>query len=115
MKASDYQVQAARTLISGKDRSLTGEDLMLVWCACGLAGEAGEVMELIKKGIFHQHGIGIDVLAKELGDVMWYVAGLATIAGLDLGEIMQENIDKLLVRYPNGFSSSDSIARVDSE
>lgn len=53
--------------------------------------------------------------AKELGDVLWYVAALCTKADLDMGEVMQGNIDKLRRRYPDGFSSEDSKRRVDVE
>ncbi len=113
MNAKDYQRQAVRTLISKPDHELSDSDIMLVWTAIGLAGEAGEVVEHVKKGIFHQHGIERSVLKKELGDVMWYIASICEVAGLDLGEIIQENIDKLLLRYPNGYSSQDSQKRVD--
>ena len=86
---------------------------MQVWNAIGLAGEAGEVAEHIKKGVFHQHGIDREKLAKELGDVLWYAAALCTKSGLDMGEVMQANVDKLRKRYPNGYSSEDSKRRVD--
>lgn len=100
MNATEYQRLAARTL-------------MVVWNAIGLAGEAGELCELVKKGIFHQHGLDRARVRKELGDVLWYVAALATKLGLDLGDVMAENIDKLRQRYPDGYSSADSIRRVD--
>lgn len=99
----DYQDQAARTLIDGLDRNLTGKELMTVWCACGLAGEAGEVMEVVKKGILHQHGLDLDKLQKEIGDAQWYLTGLCTVTGLDLGAVMEANIEKLKARYPDGF------------
>lgn len=113
MNATDYQRAAARTLIDGSDRALTGDDLMAVWTALGLAGEAGEVAERVKKGILHGHGLDVVALAVELGDVLWYVAGLATVAGIDLGQIMTNNVAKLHARYPDGFTSADSIARRD--
>ncbi len=113
MNASDYQKQAARTLINGPDFDIPDEDIMLVWNALGLAGEAGEVAEMVKKGIFHQHGLDRDKLKKELGDVLWYIAALCTKLEVDMGEIMQGNIDKLKQRYPNGYSSVDSMNRTD--
>lgn len=114
MNATEYQQLAARTLIDAPGFEIPNEDIMVVWNAIGLAGEAGEVAEHVKKGVFHQHGLDRDVLAKELGDVLWYVAALCTKTGLDMGEIMQANIDKLRKRYPNGYSSVDSQARVDA-
>ena len=113
MKASDYQEQAARTMIDRPGFEIPGHEMMVVWNALGLAGEAGEVAELVKKGIFHRHSIDRARIEKELGDVLWYASALCTTLGLDMGEIMQANIEKLKVRYPNGYSSADSQQRVD--
>ena len=114
MNANDYQKLAARTLIDRPDFVLSDGDIMLLWNALGLAGEAGEVAELVKKGILHQHGLDRERLKKELGDVLWYAAALCTRLGLDLSEVMQANIDKLYERYPDGFSATDSRRRVDT-
>jgi NTP pyrophosphatase (non-canonical NTP hydrolase) len=113
MNASDYQEQAARTQIPEPGFDIPGHEMMLVWNALGLAGEAGEVAELVKKGVFHRHSIDRTKLEKELGDVLWYASALCTALGLELGEIMQINIEKLKVRYPNGYSSIDSQQRLD--
>lgn len=126
MNVNDYQQAAARTLISEPDHLFTGTELMLIWCALGLAGEAGEVglsglssltglvADDLKKAICHQHGLDRDRLIKELGDVLWYIAGLATLIDVPLSEIMERNIAKLERRYPNGYNSADSKARVDT-
>jgi NTP pyrophosphatase (non-canonical NTP hydrolase) len=114
MNASDYQRLASRTLIDAPDFEISPDQVMLVWNAVGLAGEAGEFCELIKKGIFHQHGFDREKAAKELGDVLWYVAALATRLELSLDEIMAANIEKLRTRYPAGYSSADSVRRVDT-
>ena len=113
MQANDYQVQAARTLIPGPDFELTDNEFMLIWCAVGLGGESGEVLELIKKGLLHRHGLDKEKFKKELGDCCWYLAGLCTISGFDFSEILENNIKKLEERYPNGYSSEDSQKRVD--
>lgn len=116
MDARQYQLEAARTLISEPGFEIPGIDIMLVWCSVGLSGESGEIAELIKKEIFHRHKTGVEFntkLFKEIGDCLWYLAGLCTIMGMDMGEVMQANIDKLKVRYPNGFNSQDSISRKD--
>lgn len=111
MNPSEYQRMAARTLIDAPEFYFTDNDMMIIWNAVGLAGEAGEVSDLIKKGIFHQHGLDIEKLAEEIGDVLWYIAALCTKLDLDLGEVMENNIKKLLARYPDGYSSEDSINR----
>jgi NTP pyrophosphatase (non-canonical NTP hydrolase) len=115
VRAEDYQKKAARTLIDRPGFDIPDDDMMLVWNAIGLVGEAGEVAELVKKGVFHQHGIDIPKMVKELGDVLWYVAALCTKLNMDMGTIMQVNIWKLEERYPDGFSSTDSIRRVDAQ
>lgn len=113
MNASKYQQQAARTLIDAPDFEIPDNEIMLVWNAIGLAGEAGEVCELVKKGVFHQHGIDREKMVKELGDVLWYVSALCTKLDMDMGVIMEVNIRKLQERYPQGYSSQDSKRRVD--
>lgn len=63
---------------------------------------------MVKKGILHKHGLDKDKLANEIGDCLWYLAGLCTVIGLYLGDVMDGNIAKLEVRYPNGFDYEDS-------
>lgn len=79
----------------------------------GLAGEAGELIELIKKKLHHNHDVDVDDIKKELGDVLHYLSGLATIFDISLEDVATANIEKLRKRYPNGFNSADSINRVD--
>lgn len=113
MNASEYQQLAKRTLIDRPDFDLSDSELMIIWNVVGLVGEAGEIAELVKKGIFHQHGLDVGKLSKEVGDCLWYLAALCTKLDLDMGAIMADNIAKLEMRYPNGFSSEDSVKRVD--
>ena len=108
MDANEYQSQAARTLIKTPDFQITPEQVMITWTATGLAGEVGEVIELIKKGIYHQQGVDPEKMKKELGDVLWYLSGLAGQFGLTLDEIMQHNIEKLKARYPAGWDPKRS-------
>ena len=74
--------------------------------ALGLAGETGEICEKIKKVIRDDGGVISDekraLLGKELGDVLWYVATLASELGLDLSAIAQDNLDKLAGRKERG-------------
>lgn len=109
MEFSDYQRLAFRTA------SQVGElERRQLIAALGLTGEAGELAELVKKQIGHGHPVTKDAIAKELGDTLWYAACIATLYGLDLGQIAEKNIDKLRTRYPEGFSSADSIERRDT-
>lgn len=108
MDFNEYQEAAARTL-----NSEMGIKDALCMASMGLAGETGEVVDYIKKGLFHGHELEVVVAGKELGDILWYVAAVATILGLKLDEVANWNIDKLKVRYPHGFSIEASKVRVD--
>lgn len=74
----------------------------------GLAGEAGEFNDLIKKWIFHEKRIDTDHAKKELGDVLWYVALICESFNWNMSDIMQLNVDKLKARYPEGFDVDKS-------
>jgi NTP pyrophosphatase (non-canonical NTP hydrolase) len=77
----------------------------------GVAGEAGEVADYIKKCEFHGHPLDRTKLKKELGDVLWYIAMLARTIDMPLSEIAEANVAKLKERYPNGFSHEASQKR----
>ena len=81
--------------------------------AMGLSGESGEVTDSIKKELFHGHLGDPTGIKKELGDVLHYLTGLATMYGFTLEEIAIANIEKLKKRYPDGFSQEASINRED--
>lgn len=104
MKANEYQKQAGRTLLPKPDFDITPKEVMVAWNAIGLAGEAGEVADLVKKAVFHQQGIDMEKMKKELGDVLWYVAALCSHLEIPMEDVMQHNIEKLQARFPNGYS-----------
>lgn len=109
MNWTEYQAACERTVPATQ-----GRQSRLSNFALGLCGEAGEAGELVKKALFHGAPLDRDRLRKELGDVLWYVATLATTEGLSLEEIAEANIAKLRARYPDGFSVQASAARVDT-
>ena len=77
-----------------------------VYPTLGLAGEAGEVAEKIKKVIRDKNGTiddeTKDLIKKELGDVLWYISQLATEIGLSLDDVAEKNIEKLYSRMERG-------------
>lgn len=79
----------------------------------GIAGEAGEVADLIKKNLHHGKPLDRDKLLKELGDVRWYMEYLMLAVGTTMEEVENLNIEKCLARYPNGFNFADAAARRD--
>lgn len=99
----EYQKLAARTAGAGGDG-----DRRLIISALGMAGEAGEFANIVKKMTAHGHHITPEELADELGDVLWYIAEAATSCGLSLGDLAQQNVAKLRARYPEGFSEERS-------
>lgn len=94
------------------ERTSGGEVLC---CALGIAGEAGEVADLVKKAAFHEHPVDQDKLAKELGDVLWYVTAMALSIGVGLDEVMARNVAKLRERYPDGFDPERSKNRPEGD
>ena len=102
MDLSEYQRQSRRTAEYPREA-------WLAYPALGLAGEAGEVAEHAKKAIRDDAGKISDerkaAMSKELGDVLWYVAQLATELGLDLDDIAGQNLEKLLSRQARGVLS----------
>lgn len=106
LSMNTYQKLASRSAGAGGD----GERRLMV-AALGLAGEAGEFANLVKKLTAHGHVIPPDALADELGDILWYVAEAASACSLSLGDIAQENVTKLQERYPQGFDQERSIHR----
>ena len=81
--------------------------------ALGIAGEGGEFADMMKKAIYHGHEITSRDLKNELGDLLFYVAGALRLMNITFEEVMEYNILKLRTRYPDGFSSEASKARVD--
>ena len=104
-----YQKDSSAT--SGAFQDLYSDQARLAIAGLGLAGEAGEVVDYLKKVVGHGHKLDRDKLVKELGDVLWYVAEICSAINADMSDVAQQNIDKLKARYPDGFSSERSINR----
>lgn len=113
MTGNEYQQLAMRTNDELNTTRLTNAIFdcdtitiaQLINGVLGLTGEAGEVSDLVKKGIFHEKGIDLEHLKKELGDCAWYLAMICDACGFTLDDVMQTNIDKLKARYPQGFDT----------
>ena len=105
-KCNEYQKLAMTTLnpeLDKKDVLING--------VMGLCGESGEAIDIVKKYLAQGHELDTEHLAKELGDIAWYLAETATAIGYDLEDVFQMNIDKLKKRYPQGFNVNNSISR----
>ncbi len=95
------------SLIGQKDNSIP----MLTNAMLGICGEAGECADLVKKHLYQSHDLDKAHMAKELGDVAWYLAEAAEAIGYNLETIFQMNIDKLKARYPEGHFDADRSLR----
>ena len=100
MNFNEFQKECTRTA----NPNISRQDANLNW-ALGIAGEAGEYCELIKKHAFHGKDLDLDAAKKELGDVLFYVAMAAKNLHLSLEEVAKANLQKLRARYPRGFEN----------
>ena len=108
MTINEYQQLAMTTL----NKELSEKDV-LINGVMGLCGESGEAIDIVKKWLAQGHELDKQKLAKELGDIAWYLAETAYALDIPLEDIFQANIEKLKKRYPEGFDSQRSIHRAD--
>ena len=106
MTINEYQKLAMTTL----NPELSKKDL-LINSVMGLCGESGEAIDIVKKWLAQGHELDKAKLAKELGDIAWYLAETATALDVSLEEVLERNIEKLRSRYPEGFSTERSVNR----
>ncbi len=106
MTINEYQQLAMKT----QNPELSRKDV-LINGVMGLCGESGETNDIVKKWLAQGHELDKEKLAKELGDVAWYLAETAWALEIPLEDIRQANIEKLKKRYPEGFDSDRSRMR----
>ncbi len=107
MNINEYQAMAMTTL----NPELSRKEV-LINSVMGLCGESGEAIDIVKKWLAQGHALDKEHLAKELGDIAWYLAEAATALEIPLEDILQANLDKLKKRYPQGFEAQRSVARL---
>ncbi len=105
-----YQDLAARTI----NPKLTESDKVLE-AVMGISGEAGEMLEMVKKHRFQGHHLDYAKLMSEAGDLAWYLAALSTACSRRLASVFDANIKKLVARYPDGFNTAASINRTENQ
>ena len=111
----DYQNQALRTLSA---RFIVGEKgdpgratPDMLHGAIGLATEAGELLDAIKRALFYGQPLDRTNLIEELGDLEWYMAVLRDAIGVTQEDVQARNIAKLRARYPQHFTTQDALNR----
>lgn len=98
----DYLFQSKRDGVDGQ-----------LHAAVGLAGEAGEVLDHMKKAWVYDREIDREKVLEEMGDTIHYLMMLCIKMDVEFGDLMLNNVTKLRKRYPNGFTKKDAIARAD--
>jgi NTP pyrophosphatase (non-canonical NTP hydrolase) len=84
-----------------------------VHAALGVAGEAGEIVDAIKKHWTYNKPLDRDHLIEEIGDLLFYLQALCNLQGITLNDAAEANVDKLMKRYPSGYSDAAALARAD--
>jgi len=95
-------------------KTMTPQKCHLLHMAMGIAGEVGEVVDLVKKMVFYDKVIDTDKFREEMGDVEFYMRGLRDSLGITKDSILNNNITKLDARYSSGsYSNEQAINRAD--
>ena len=101
MDFDEYQKKAAKYDLFDRFDNLS--EVGFIEKVLGLVGEAGETADKIKKLLRDKKGIvsdeDRDLIAKELGDTLWYISAISRYLDVPLSEVAQGNIDKLENRY----------------
>ena len=98
---------------SFETKEVDGQDLELLHYAFGIAGEAGELVDAVKKYFFYNQELDIENVEEELGDLLFYIQAMVNVLGLNLLDVIENNKEKLENRYPTGYSDSLAKKRLD--
>ena len=80
--------------------------------AVGISGEAGELLDHMKKAVWQDHKLDFNYMTLELGDILFYLTSMCNCIGTDIDEVRKLNIEKLTKRYPDGvFDKERSVNR----
>ena len=103
-EASNSSVEMANRMEALENE--TGKNIALLMTgAIGIASEGGEFSEIVKKCVFQGKPLDDETIfhcKRELGDIMWYWISSCRALGLDPNEVIEENVNKLKSRYPDG-------------
>ena len=97
------------------ERLAEGRKMRILHAAMGVGGEAGELVDAIKKHIFYGRDLDVPHLVEEIGDIQWYLAVLLDELGVSMEEVHDKNIKKLRNRYGGQTFGSYSKLNVDRD
>lgn len=113
---NDYSHFVRRLAKPGQDilAGMTPEQANLMHMAIGIAGEAGELLDAIKKHVVYGKTLDMTNVIEELGDLEFYQEGMRQAIGVSRNYILQQNVNKLAVRYESlQYSDQAAAARAD--
>lgn len=113
MNNHTYLELSDRTCKHVESMTLDATRYDLMHATLGIAGESGELVDAVKKHVIYNKDLDTANLREEIGDIMWYLALMCRTLDFDLDEILQENIVKLSLRYPDKYTDLHAVARLD--
>lgn len=93
--------------------NLTPGKCNLLHMTIGVAGEAGEVLDCVKKHIIYNQPLDLEWLVEELGDIEFYLQGIRNAVGIPRQYIIEKNVEKLQKRYPVQYTDAKALSRDD--
>lgn len=97
------------------ERISSGTTGSLLHGALGISGEAGELLDAVKKHVMYGKELDRANVLEEISDILWYTAIALESVGSNFSEVMQLNHDKLEKRYPGGFTEALAQLRLDKQ
>lgn len=95
-------------------KEMTADEAHALHMSLGIAGEAGEIVDAVKKVVIYGKPIDIENIVEELDDLEFYMEGLRQVFGIDRDMVLNANIKKLSVRYADfKYSNNQAINRKD--
>lgn len=110
MEMPDY-----RDFVAARFKTFPHYNDTLMHAAVGIAGEAGELLDAVKKTWAYGKPLDLDNVIEELGDLEFYMQAMRLHLLLTRDSIIEANILKLEKRYPTGYSDAAALARADKE
>ena len=109
----EYRAEVSRTLapITPEVAQRVYQNMDVLHAAIGLAGEAGETLDVVKKLLFLGRALSISQVIEELGGVLYYLVALCDALSLDLDDVRRANVAQLQQRYPDGYTDAASAQR----
>ena len=99
--------------VASRTKELGSPVLNALHAAVGISGEAGELLDAVKKVWIYGKPMDNVNICEELGDLLFYIQMMATLQGTTIERLMQDNCCKLEKRYPAGYSDAAAQARAD--